>query len=97
MVKSNILPLKPQDTPDIKKPRKKAIPDIVNSNNATNDKIKIRAKKIKNGSYSLYLDLRQNGRKEYEFLSIYVKEYKKDKNLIDYAIELRNKKQKCRK
>lgn len=81
----------------IQKPKRrkiKTIPDIINDNNSINDQIKLRAKKISDGSYSLYLDLRQAGKKEYQFLRIYVKDVKQDRERINLAVQLRNQKQK---
>lgn len=37
-----------------------------------NEPIKIREKKLRNGNVSLYLDLYRNGRREYEFLKLYL-------------------------
>lgn len=34
--------------------------------------IKIRAKQLKSGSYSLYLDINYNGKREYQFLKLYI-------------------------
>lgn len=38
----------------------------------TKETVKIRSKKLKDGSLSLYLDIYQNGQREYEFLKLYI-------------------------
>ncbi len=94
MSNENILKLN-ESLPDKNQSQKtiKTIPEIINDANSINDQIKLRAKKLSSGSYSLYLDLRQDGVKEYQFLKIYVRDVKTDRELIRKAILIRDKKQ----
>ena len=90
---NNVIPMEIHAGGKTKRKVKKTIPQILKENNTVNDKIKLRGKKISDGSYSLYLDLRNSGKSEYQFLGIYIKDAKKDKDKINLAIEFRNKKQ----
>jgi len=91
---AKILPLNPTSKPKVSK----SIPLLKELKSINRKKlIKLRAKKISEDSYSLYLHLRHNGKQEYHFLKLYVhgkrSTLKQDKENLKLAIQLREKKE----
>jgi site-specific recombinase XerD len=60
-------------------------------------RIKIRIKNLKDRSFSLYLDLFQNGKREYQFLKLYLSgkktNHQSDQETLKLALEIRDKKE----
>lgn len=56
--------------------------------------VKLRTKNLKGGRKSLYLDIYDNGRREYEFLNMFLEGDKKaDREILEYAEAIRVKRQ----
>lgn len=64
--------------------------------NEMKEPVKIREKRLKDGSVSLYLDIYMNGKRQYEFLSLYLSPLKKDseknKQVMMLAEQMKQKK-----
>ena len=86
------------DTNETQKTLKNNFPTVLNDLDKLNHKkrIKIRYKKIKQG-YSLYLDIWNNGKREYQFLKLYVlgrrDTKKQDSEAIKLSTSIREKKE----
>jgi integrase len=92
MTKSNVLSLQTgQAEPVSTSP--KTIPELIESLNSPADKIRIRAKNLKNGSFSVYLDYIKDNDREYFYLGIILFDLKEAKEQIRFAQEIRNAKQ----
>ena len=74
-------------------------PAILNSLKSQNSKkkVKIRYRALKDGEFSLFLEVWHNGKKSYEFIKMYIKgtnaSKKNDGETIRYAIAYRDKKE----
>jgi len=78
-----------------KNKRKSVLEELADSN--VNKIIKIRARKLKSGDYTLYLHMRYKGEQKYDYLRIYITNRKDrkahDKEQIKLAESLRDKKE----
>ncbi len=93
----NILPLHPAKEPP--KPKLNKYKSIQSQLTTLNQRklIKLRAKKTKDGSYSLYLHLRHNDKQEYHFLKLYIRVKKttpkQEDETLKLALSIRDKKE----
>ena len=93
---TNVIPLKPDEYFALKKRKKKFILDDLDAFNKKK-KIKIRARKLNDGTHSLYLHIRDKDKQEYQFLKLYIigtkETQKNDQETLKLALELRDKKE----
>ena len=79
--------------------KNESIPALLSDLNKVNQQkiIKIRFRKVEKKGYSLYLDMWYEGKREYQFLKLYVlgkrQSYYQDKENIKLAISIRDKKE----